>query len=69
MHHFISGLLPYLRRYTILQSPKSLYEAETTATLHKATFDNTHDTTMNAIQNPTAAQNKLLERLATLEGK
>ena len=69
MNHFISGLLPYLRRDTILQSPKSLSKAETTATLHEATFDNTHDTTMNAIQNQTTAQNKLLKRLATLEGK
>ena len=69
MHHFISGLLPNLRRYTILQSPKSLSEAETIATLHEATFDNTRDTTTNTIQNLTTAQNKLLDRLATLEGK
>ena len=37
LQYFISGLLPSLRRYTILQSPKSLSEAESAATLHEAT--------------------------------
>ena len=68
MQYFISGLLPPLRRYTILQSPKSLSDAESAATLYEATADNTNDITINALQTLVSSQNKLTERLAVLEG-